>query len=101
MVTKAELVAQVAKNSGVTSKDAEVVLNGFRDVVQASVKAGKDISYPGLGKFSRVARKARMARNPRTGESLKVAATKVPRFVASEGFKRVVKGEAPAPKLAK
>jgi DNA-binding protein HU-beta len=48
-----------------------------------------------------VARKARTARNPRTGETLKVAATRVPRFVASEGFKRVVKGEAPAPKLAK
>ena len=100
-MTKAELIAKVAKNSGTSPKEAEVVLNGFRDVVQASVKSGKDISYPGLGKFSRVARKARMARNPRTGEALKVAATKVPRFVASEGFKRVVRGEAPAPKLAK
>jgi DNA-binding protein HU-beta len=100
-VTKSELVAQVAKNSGVSSREAETVLNGFRDVVQASVKAGKDISYPGLGKFSRVSRKARTARNPRTGETLKVAATRVPRFVPSEGFKRIVKGEAPAPKLAR
>ncbi|MGE0226957.1 MAG: HU family DNA-binding protein [Dehalococcoidia bacterium] len=100
-MTKAELIAQVAKNAGTTPKDVEVVLNGFRDVVQASVKTGKDISYPGLGKFSRVSRKARMARNPRTGEALKVAATKVPRFVASEGFKRVVRGETPAPKLAR
>jgi len=100
-VTKAELIAQVSKNAGISPKETETVLNGFRDVVQASVKTGKDISYPGLGKFSRVSRKARTARNPRTGETLKVAATKVPRFVASEGFKRVVRGEAPAPKLAK
>lgn len=100
-MTKAELIAQVAKNAGTSAKDAEIVLNGFRDVVQASVKTGKDISYPGLGKFSRVSRKARMARNPRTGEALKVPATKAPRFVASEGFKRVVRGESPAPKLVR
>jgi DNA-binding protein HU-beta len=100
-MTKAELVALVAKNAGTSPREAETVLNGFRDVVQVNVKAGKEVSYPGLGKFSRAARKARTARNPRTGETLKVPATKVPRFAASEGFKRVVKGDAPAPKLAR
>jgi DNA-binding protein HU-beta len=100
-VTKAELVAIVAATSGASTKDTERVLDGFRDVVQASVRKGDDVAYPGLGKFSRVARKARTARNPRTGETVKVKASKAPKFSASAGLKNVVKGVAPAPKVAR
>ncbi len=100
-MTKAELVGLVAAQSGATAAEAERVLNGFRDVIQAKLKAGEDVAYPGLGKFSRVARKARTGRNPQTGATIKVAASKAPKFTAAAGLKSVVNGESPAPKLAK
>lgn len=100
---KSDLVALVAATSGTTvgKADVEKILDSFRDVVQATVKKGDDVSYPGLGKFSRVARKARQARNPRTGEPIKVPASKAPKFTASATLRSVVNGKAPAPKLAK
>lgn len=99
-MTKSELIALVASVSGTTAKDAESVLDSFRDVVQAKVKVAEDVSYPGLGKFSRTERKARIARNPQTGEPINVAATVAPKFTASAAFKNVVKGEVPAPTLS-
>ncbi|MFN8638528.1 MAG: HU family DNA-binding protein [Dehalococcoidia bacterium] len=100
---KSDLVALVTAQSGtnVGKSDVEKILDSFRDVVQATVKKGDDVSYPGLGKFSRVARKARQARNPRTGEAIKVPASKAPKFTASATLRSVVNGKAPAPKLAK
>ncbi len=100
---KSDLIAQVAANAGTTLSKSEVekVLDSFRDVIQASVKKGDDVSYPGLGKFSRVQRKARQARNPRTGEAIKVPASKAPKFTASATLRSVVNGKATAPKLAK
>ena len=98
---KAELVEWVAATSGESAKNTERVLNGFRDVIQASVRRGNDLSYPGLGKFSRVARKARVARNPRTGAVIKVKASKAPKFTPSAGLKNVVEGVTPAPKVAR
>ena len=89
----------MAATAGTSKVEAEKVLDGFRDVVQATVKKGDEIAYPGLGKFSRVSRKARTARNPRTGEFVKVKASKAPKFSASAGLKSVVNGSAPAPKL--
>jgi DNA-binding protein HU-beta len=96
---KADLVALVGATAGTSKVDTEKVLDSFRDVIQAQVKKGEDVSYPGLGKFSRVARKARLARNPRTGEPIKVAASKAPRFTPSATLKSVVNGQAPAPRL--
>lgn len=103
---KADLVALVGATAdtagaNVSKADVEKVLDSFRDVVQATLRKGDDVSYPGLGKFSRVARKARQARNPRTGEAIKVAASKAPRFTPSATLKSVVNGKAGAPKLGK
>ncbi len=103
---KSDLIALVGATAGsagaaVSKADVEKILDSFRDVVQATVKKGDDVSYPGLGKFSRVQRKARQARNPRTGEAIKVPASKAPKFTASATLRSVVNGKAPAPKLAK
>ncbi|MEE8422021.1 MAG: HU family DNA-binding protein [Dehalococcoidia bacterium] len=98
-MTKAELIERVAKIAGTTTRDAENVLDGFRDLVQATVKRGDEISYHGLGKFSRSARRPRVVLNPRTGEPMNLPAMKVPRFSASAGFKRVVRGDDTAPRL--
>lgn len=91
-MNKAELISKVAEKSGATQVDTEAVLDGFRDVVTSSVTMGDEVSYPGLGKFSRVSREARMARNPRTGESVPVPASNAPKFTPSTKFKQVVKG---------
>ena len=100
-MTKAELVALIAAQAGTSNADAERVLNGFRDVIQAKVRAGEDVAYPGLGKFSRAQRKARIGRNPQTGAEIKVKASKAPKFSAAAGLKAIVNGQAPAPRLAK
>ena len=91
-MNKADLIAKVSEKSGATQKQTEDVLDGFRDVVTSSVTVGDEVSYPGLGKFSRVSREARMARNPRTGESVPVPASNAPKFTPSTKFKQVVKG---------
>jgi len=98
-MNKSDLIAAVANAAGTTNKDAEGILNSFRDLVQAAVRKGDDVAYPGLGKFSQTARKARMARNPRTGEALKVPASKAPKFTAAAELKRVVNAKSPAPKI--
>lgn len=100
-MTKSDLVAAVAAQAGTSASDTEKVLNGFRDVIQAKLKTGDDVSYPGLGKFSRVERKARTGRNPQTGDTIKVKASKAPKFTAAAGLKQVVNGQATAPKLKK
>lgn len=91
-MNKADLIAKVSEKSGATQTQTEAVLDGFRDVVTSSVTVGDEVSYPGLGKFSRVSREARMARNPRTGESVPVPASNAPKFTPSTKFKQVVKG---------
>jgi DNA-binding protein HU-beta len=63
------------------------------------VKKGERVALVGFGTFERQDRKARTARNPRSGDPVKVKATKVPRFRAGQGFKDVVSGRATAPKL--
>ncbi len=90
-MTKAELVALVATQAGTTNADAERVLDGFRDVVQAKVRNGEDVAYPGLGKFSRTARKARIGRNPQTGAEIKIPARNVVRFKPGKSFADKVK----------
>jgi DNA-binding protein HU-beta len=101
-VTKAELVDLVHQHSGVGSKaDAEKVIDALRDVIQSKLAKGEEVSIVGLGKFSRVARKARTARNPQTGATVKVKATKAPKFTASATLKGIVKGDSAAPSIAK
>jgi len=78
------------------------VLNAFEEVVLATTKAGKeDISWTGFLKFSQGKRAAGTARNPQTGETIKTKAKKVPKVAIGAGFKKVVNGETPAPKLKK
>jgi len=75
------------------------VLGSLIQHTQVAVKKGDRVSLVGFGTFERQDRKARTARNPRSGAPVKVKATKVPRFRAGQGFKDVVAGKATAPKL--
>jgi DNA-binding protein HU-beta len=98
-VNKSELIAAVSTHTGVDAKSVATVLNGTEDVVTATVKKGEKVLITGFVSFDRVERKARTGRNPQTGEAIKVKASKAPRVSAGASFKKVVNGQAPAPKL--
>ena len=94
-----ELVDAILKHTAVSRTDVDRVLGSLIQHTQVAVKKGDRVSLVGFGTFERQDRKARTARNPRSGAPVKVKATKVPRFRAGQGFKDVVSGRATAPKL--
>jgi DNA-binding protein HU-beta len=101
-MNKSELVDAVAKQAGVDSKTAGAVLGAFEDVILNAVKGGKDkVAWTGFLSFERVDKKKTTARNPATGATVNVPAKKVPKVTIGAGFKKVVNGDSPAPKLAK
>ena len=98
-MNRKELVDAIQKHTAVARADVDRVLGSLIQHTQVAVKKGERVSLVGFGTFERQDRKARTARNPRSGAPVKVKATKVPRFRAGQGFKDVVAGKAPAPKL--
>ena len=98
-MNRKELVDSIQKHTAVARADVDRVLGSLIQHTQVAVKKGERVALVGFGTFEQAARKARTARNPRSGEPVKVKATKVPRFRAGQGFKDVVAGKAPAPKL--
>ena len=98
-MNRKELVDAIQKHTLVARSDVDKVLGSLIQHTQVAVKKGDRVSLVGFGTFERQDRKARTARNPRSGEPVKVKATKVPRFRAGQGFKDVVSGKASAPKL--
>src|SRR3954447_17880769 len=98
---KRELAEAVATHTDVEPKVAAKVIDGTLEVILATVSKGEDVAFTGFAKFSKVKRPARMARNPATGEPVKVKAKTVAKITPLKGFKDVVLGASPAPKLAK
>ena len=91
-MNKTELIDSVASATGESKRVVGNVIEAFVGQVQKQVKKGEKVTVPGFGTFSRKQRSARTARNPRTGEQIKVKATKVPAFKAGAGFKDYVAG---------
>jgi DNA-binding protein HU-beta len=91
-VNKTELIDSVARTTGETKRVVGEVVDGVVDTIQKQVKKGDKVTLPGFGTFSRKQRAARQARNPQTGEAIKVRATKVPAFKPGTGFKTFVSG---------
>ena len=98
-MNRKELVDSIQKHTQVARADVDKVLGSLIQHTQVAVKKGERVALVGFGTFERQDRKARTARNPRSGAPVKVKATKVPRFRAGQGFKDVVAGKATAPKL--
>ena len=90
-MNKQDLVEFVHGKMGGTKVAAEEIVNGLIDSIIATLKKGGEVSIAGLGIFSVKRRAARMARNPKTGEQVKVAATRVPKFRAAKALKDAVK----------
>ena len=89
-MNKTELVAAMADQAGLSKKDAEAALKAFTDVVAAELKKGEKIQLVGFGTFEVAERAAREGRNPLTGASMKIAASKAPKFKAGKSLKDLV-----------
>ncbi len=86
-MTKADLVDQIAQNTGLTKKDVAQAVDEFLDGVCQALIQGKHIEIRGFGTFKVKQRKPRIARNPRTGEQVPVPERKVPVFKVSKELK--------------
>jgi len=89
-VNKGELIKQMADGAGITLKDAESALKAALDGIKKALKKNDKVTLVGFGTFSVSKRKARMGRNPRTGEALKIKARNIPKFSAGRELKDAV-----------
>jgi DNA-binding protein HU-beta len=90
-MTKSDFVDRVASESGLSKKDAGAAVDAVISTIEGALKSGEEVSFTGFGKFHVANRGAREGRNPRTGETMTIAASKVPRFTAGSGLKKAVK----------
>ena len=86
-MNKTELVAAIAEQAGVSKKDAEAALKAFIDVTTEELRKGGKVQLVGFGTFEVVKRAAREGRNPQTGASMKIKASKAPKFKAGKALK--------------
>lgn len=90
-MTKGELVDKIASGTGLSKADAGRALDATIDTVKAALKKGQKVALVGFGTFAVVKRKARKGRNPRTGQEIKIAAAKTPKFTAGKALKDAVR----------
>ena len=86
-MNKSDVIDRVADAAGVARQQAESVLDAFFDTVRSATKGGDRVAWPGFGSFTTTQRKARTGRNPRTGEAVKIPATKAVKFSPSSALK--------------
>ena len=89
-MNKTGLIAAMAEASGLSKKDCEAALAAFITTTESALKAGNKVQLVGFGAFEVKARAARLGRNPKTKESITIAASKVPTFKAGKAFKDAV-----------
>jgi DNA-binding protein HU-beta len=89
-MNKAELVEAIAKETGLTKKDSEAALKAFTNTVSKELKKGGNVQLIGFGTFEVGKRNARTGRNPLTGETIKIKASKSPKFKAGKALKDLV-----------
>lgn len=90
-MTKADLIAQVAKKTNLTNKASKDSVNAVFNIVADAMKRGEKVVVTGFGTFLVRRRAARKGRNPQTGAEIQIPATKTPGFTAGKSLKRSVK----------
>jgi len=90
-MTKAELVGKISSDGGITKSQAEKAVDGFVSAVSDALATGDKITLVGFGTFSVGERAQREGRNPRTGEKIKIAASKVVKFKAGKTLSEKLK----------
>ena len=89
-MNKSQLITTVAKKVGLKNGEATKAVETILESIMKTVAKGQEVRLVGFGTFTVAKRAARQGRNPRTGESLKIPATKVPKFRAGKEFKETV-----------
>jgi len=90
-MTKVELIDKVAEGLGLPKREIEKMLEKLISTIQNALKSGQKVSVAGLGTFVVKEKKARTARNPKTGETVQVAAKKAPKFRPGKELKEIIK----------
>jgi DNA-binding protein HU-beta len=90
-INKTELAKTVADETGLSAGQAKEAIEATLEKIANELGAGNEVSLSGFGKFAISERSARQGRNPQTGETIQIAATKVPRFSAASQLKQAVK----------
>ena len=88
---KSDLVAKIAEKADITKTAADAALVALAEIVGEELKADEKVALPGLGTFAVKERAARTGRNPHTGETIEIAAAKVPSFKVSKTLKDSLK----------
>lgn len=91
-MTKHELAKQVAANAGLSGEQAMSAVDAAFDAIAGELVAGRDVAIAGFGKFSVGERAARAGRNPATGETIQIAASRAAKFSAAAGLKQQLNG---------
>ncbi len=86
-MNKAQLIEKVAEKTGLTKTQSEEFLDATLQIIQKSVAKGDEVKLVGFGTFSRLSRKSRNGRNPKTGAPVVIPGSKVPRFKPGKDFK--------------
>ncbi len=89
-MTKADLIDEVAKNSDLSKKDAEAIVQAVLDSIVESLKGGRKVELRGFGSFRLRERSSREGRNPKTGEKVFVPAKKVPYFKPGKDLRELI-----------
>ena len=89
-MNKTELIAAIADQAELSKKDAEAALNAFNGTIGKALKKGDKVQLVGFGTFEVSKRSARKGRNPQTGETIKIKASKTPKFKAGKALKDMV-----------
>ncbi len=89
-MNRTELVAAIAEKTQLSKKDADLALKAFIDVVSEEMQKGEKVQLVGFGTFEVSERAAREGRNPKTGETMTISASKSPKFKAGKALKDLV-----------
>ena len=89
-MNKTELIAEIAERAEISKKDAEKALKAFTDVVADELVKGEKVQLVGFGTFEVSERAAREGRNPKSGEPMKIEASRSPKFTAGKALKDLV-----------
>ena len=90
-MNKAEIVEKIAKDTGLTKVTASAAVESLLEGITKALKKGDSVSFVGFGSFKTSSRKARTARNPQTGEPVKIPKRRVARFIPGKALKAAVK----------
>lgn len=88
-MNKAQLVEKLSQKTQMTKAQTEAMIDATVDIIQKTVAKGEEVKLVGFGTFSRLSRKSRRGRNPKTGEIVEIPGCRVPRFKPGKEFKNL------------